>query len=173
MKQRTVGSKKRGTSTASLGTVTELEVVAAKTRCWESFFRCQKSPILRSQMLTTLMAGTPLQMEHLPMASLLDALLLAFTARTYCEAELIDDYEGLKRRTDDTWKRADWTTKMFDSIHVRAANFIILGSEELAACEEAYIPTMVAWYLGHDVPQYFAHELETDAEVKAHRRRAV
>jgi len=173
MKQRVIGGKRRTPLLSKPSTASEVQPesdLPRKPRCWESFFQCQKSPILRSQMLTVLMAGTPLESEHVPTAALLDALLLAFTARTYCEVELIDDYEDLKRRTDDTWKRADWTTKVFDSIHACAANFIILGSEELAAAEEAYIPTMVSWYLGHDVPQYFVKELETDKDVKAHRR---
>ena len=61
---------------------------------------------------------------------------------------------------------------MFSSLHGNAANFILLGSEEFAAAEEAYIPEFVAWYLRHDVPEYFVRELETDKDVLKFRRSA-
>jgi hypothetical protein len=123
-------------------------------------------------MLTALMAGTPLEAARIPTAALLDALLIAFAARTYCEAELVDDFSALMHRVDEEWKRPDWTTKVFDSLHGCAANFILLGSTEFAAIEERYIPEFVAWYINHDVPTYFDRELETDKDVMKFRRSA-
>jgi hypothetical protein len=138
---------------------------------WESFFRCQRSPILRSQLLTALMAGTQLIMERVPTSGLLDALLLSTATRNYCEAEIIDDYDGLIARTAETWKRPDWSTKVFSSIHANAANFILLGTKEFNCSEDAYIPSMVSWYLAQDPPQYFAKEL-TEADLKKRKKAA-
>jgi hypothetical protein len=139
--------------------------------CWESFFRCQRSPILRSQLLTALMAGTQLVMERVPTSGLLDALLLSTATRNYCEAEIIDDYDGLLVRTAETWKRPDWSTKVFSSMHANAANFILLGTKEFNCAEDAYIPAMVGWYLQQDPPDYFSHEM-TEADLKKRKRAA-
>lgn len=131
-----------------------------RSKCWESFFRCQPSPVLRSQMLTTLMAGTPLEVERIPTGSLLDAVLVAFTARVYCAAEVVDDYQRLLERTEELWREPSWTTRIFDSIHANAANFVINhSSKQFAGVEEQYIPNMVEWYLSHDCPEYFSEEL--------------
>ena len=134
-------------------------------KCWETFFRCQRSPVLRSQVLTTLMAGTPLEAERVPAGSLLDAVLISFTARAYCNVEVVDDYDALCSRTNEIWARPDFTHKMFSSAHGCAASFILRGSREFHAAEEGYIPAMVGWYLGHDVPNYFHHEV-TEQELK-------
>jgi hypothetical protein len=135
---------------------------------WVAFFSCQTSPVLRSQMLTVLMAGTQLEAARVPIASLLDAVLIAFAARTYCEAEIVDNFRSLCDRTEELWKDPAWTTKVFDSMHANAANFIINhGSREFAAVEEQYIPEFVAWYLGHDCPDYFEYEL-TERQMEQH-----
>jgi hypothetical protein len=139
--------------------------------CWESFFHCQRSPVLRSQMLTALMAGTKLIMERVPTPGLLDALLLSTATRHYCDAEIIDDYDGLLVRTAETWKRPDWSTKVFSSMHANAANFILLGTKEFNCAEDAYIPGMVEWYLSQEPPQYFAREL-TEDDIKKVKRAA-
>jgi hypothetical protein len=138
--------------------------------CWESFFRCQRSPMLRSQLLTALMAGTQLVMERVPTSGLLDALLLSTATRYYCEAEIVDDYDGLVARTAETWKRPDWSTKVFNSLHANVANFILLGTKQFNCAEDAYIPGMASWYLAQDPPEYFVKEL-TEADLK-HRKKA-
>jgi hypothetical protein len=139
--------------------------------CWESFFRCQRSPMLRSQLLTALMAGTQLIMERVPTVSLLDALLLATATRYYCEAEIVDDYDGLVARTSETWKRPDWSTKTFSSVHANVANFILLGTKEFNCAEDAYIPAMASWYLAQDPPEYFTKEL-TEVDLKRRKKAA-
>jgi hypothetical protein len=137
-------------------------------KCWEVFFQCQRSPVLRSQMLTTLMAGTALQAECVPTSSLLDAVLISFAARVYCEAEVVDDYARLLERTEELWRAPDWTSRVFNSIHGNTANFIINhGAREFVCAEEQYVPLMARWYLEHDCPEYFETEL-TEAEMTAH-----
>jgi hypothetical protein len=140
--------------------------------CWEVFFYCQPNPVLRSQLLTCLLAGNRLLLDHIPMIMSLDAILISFTARTYCEAEIIDDFQGLLDRTEEEWRQPTFTHRVFDSMHGSAANWVIKGSQEFGCPEEQYIPRMVQWYLEHDVPAYFVRELETDADVKKHRKAA-
>lgn len=123
-----------------------------RPRCWESFFMCQPSPVLRSQLLTALMAGTVLEAECVPTSALLDVVLLATAAREHCNAEIVDDYEALLQRTRDEWNRPDWTTRVFDSIYANKANQILQGRTEFhSECE--YVPRMVAWYLAHEAPE--------------------
>ena len=130
-----------------------------KPLCWETFFMCQRSPVLRSQMLTTLMAGTPIEAERVPVAALLDVVLIAMAARQYCAAEIADDYRALLSRTEELWARPDWTTRVFSSLHAGTANFILKGSTEFTCAEDLYIPSMVAWYMRYDPPSYFTKEL--------------
>lgn len=132
-----------------------------KPLCWETFFQCQRSPVLRSQLLAALLNGTRLVVERLPQSALLDAVLLGFAARVYCEAEIVDNWAELLRRTEEEWERPDWTCRIFDSIHTSAANNIVKGQVSNFTCvEEQYIPDMVQWYLEHDLPEYFSQEIE-------------
>jgi hypothetical protein len=127
--------------------------------CWEIFFRDQRSPLLRSQMITALMSGHQLEVERLPASTLLDVVLLSMSARNYSDAEIIDDYTALLRRTDSTWRDPMWTRRTFDQTHMNAADFIIRGATEFTCFEDEYIPDLVHWLLEHDVPEYFSEEL--------------
>jgi hypothetical protein len=148
-------------------------VTLPKPRCWESFFRCQPSPVFRSQLLAGLMAGTRLEVARIPTSTLLDAVLLATAARTCCDAEIVDDYQDLLDRARDAWRASDWTCHVFSSTHAAKADFILTqGMMDFVCAEDAYIPEMVAWYLRQDAPAYFAAELETDKDVKRWRRAA-
>jgi hypothetical protein len=126
---------------------------------WETFFKCQRSPFLRSQLITALMAGTALEIERLPPATLLDVVILSMITREYYSAEIIDDYAALLRHTDAVWREPMWTCKIFDQAHMVTADFILRGSSELVCYEDAYLPSLVEFYLEHDVPEYFSSEV--------------
>jgi hypothetical protein len=126
---------------------------------WDFFFRDQRSPFIRAQLVTAMMAGKSLEVERLPVGALLDAVLLASAARCYHEAEVVDDFNALLRRTDEAWKAPGWTCKVFDQTHMNAADFIIRGTTEFTALEDSYIPDLVGWLLEHDPPEYFKMEL--------------
>lgn len=127
--------------------------------CWDIFFRDQRSPVLRSQLITALMSGHPLEVDRLPAAALLDVVLISMAARNYHEAEIIDDYNALLRRTDETWKDPMWTRRTFDQTHMAVADFIIRGTNEFKCSEDLYIPNLVQWFLENDPPSYFSEEL--------------
>jgi hypothetical protein len=138
-----------------------LEESSDKPLCWETFFQCQRSPALRSQLLAALLSGTQIVVERLPQQMLLDVVLLAFAARVYCDSEIVDNWAELLRRTEEEWERPDWTCRIFDSIHTSAANNIVHGQVSNFTCaEEQYIPDMAQWYLDHDLPEYFSREIE-------------
>lgn len=126
---------------------------------WELFFKDQRHPVMRSQLITALMAGKPLVTERVPVPTLLDVVLLSFASRVYHEAEIVDDFHALLRLTDETWKAPMWTRRVFDQTHMNAANYVLKGVEEFACYEEQYIPDMVRFYLENDVPEYFSKEL--------------
>jgi hypothetical protein len=127
---------------------------------WHFFFSCQRNPILRSQLLTSLMAGTPLEIARLPTEVLLDVVLIATATREFHEAEVVDDYDELLTLTEEAWKRPDWTTKVFDSIHCNWADSILnRGRRDFDSPETKYVPSLVGWYLQHDPPVYFKKEL--------------
>ncbi len=127
---------------------------------WQLFFRDQRYPFLRSQLITAMMAGKPLEVDRLPGASLLDAVLLSFAARTYHEAEIVDDYEALCRRTEAAWKEPTWTRRTFDQYHTGTADFIIRGvAQEFICAEDQYIPDMLGSLLASEPPAYFREEL--------------
>ena len=128
--------------------------------CWETFFRCQKAPMLRHQVLIALMSGKPFCIERLPSAVLLDVLLLATAARQDCDAEIVDDYDGLVTRVRLAWAKPDWTCKVFDNIHLTKASCILEDRREFICPEDQYIPEMVGWYLRHDVPEFIGKELK-------------
>lgn len=131
-------------------------------KCWETFFVCQPNPVLRSELITSMLVGTPLQFERVPTVALLDAVLLASTARVYCESEIVDDFKALCDRVEEEWRRPEWSCRVFSSIHGNAANFIVNhGRQKFAGCEEQYIVDMVTWYLGHDAPDYKAKKITT------------
>lgn len=138
---------------------------------WDTFFRDQRNPVLRSQLITALMAGKQLELDRLPAAVLLDVVLMSMTTRNYFEAEIIDDYEGLLRRTEEKWRDPLWCCKVFDQRHSCTASFILMGTKEFKCPEDQYIPDLVQWYLEHDPPLYFEKEL-TEADVKKHRKAA-
>lgn len=141
------------------------------TLCWESFFRCQRSPVLRSEVLTALLSGSRLEVLRLPTSLLLDVLLLATAAREECNAEIVDDYESLRSRVAEEWKRPDWSTRVFDQLHANKASCILHGQTEFVCLEDAYIPGMVAWYLGQEVPKDFV-EAERVVGKRVQRRKA-
>lgn len=125
---------------------------------WRTFFCRQRHPLLRSNVTATLMAGRVMEVERLPKAALLDALLLAFTARTYFDAEVVDDFPALLRRADEVWREPGWSCRVFDQAHCAVADFIIRGSAEFVCREDLYIPAMVGRILAEDPPAYFADD---------------
>lgn len=137
----------------------EPDIIEARPLCWESFFRCQRYPILRSQMLTSLMAGTPLEVERVPAPMLLDLLLLATACREQHDAEIVDDYDGLITRVAEAWASPNWTCKIFSQVHARWASRITEGKRDFDSPEEGYIPQMAGWYMAHNAPEYFVKEL--------------
>jgi hypothetical protein len=127
---------------------------------WEFFFRDQRAPVLRSQMITALMAGHPFEVERLPTATLLDAVVLSMAARNYLDAEIVDDYNALLERTDAVWKEPTWSRRVFDQTHCGAADFIIRGATAFTCYEDMYIPQFVSSLLEQDPPEYFKRELK-------------
>lgn len=125
---------------------------------WERFFQHQRSPMLRSQLLTALMTGgKPLEVESLPSAVLLDTLLLAAVARQEHEAEIVDDYDGLLARVNREWAEPAWTCKRFDQRHSGLASLIAIGnSVTFTDPDVEYLVTMVGTYLNQDAaPEFF------------------
>lgn len=139
--------------------VVEQPRVVDRAPGWAIFFRDQRSPFLRSQLITALMAGKQLEVERLPTSTLLDVVILSMAARNYHDAEIIDDYNALLRRTDDAWKDPMWTRRIFDQTHMNVADFILRGAAEFVCYEDQYIPALVGWLLEHDPPTYFSEEL--------------
>jgi hypothetical protein len=142
-----------------------------RPKAWESFFRCQRCPMLRSQLLVSLMAGTRLEAERVPVPALLDAVLIAAAARQMHESEIVDNYQVLLDRTEAVWSAPNWCARVFSSIHGRWADRILKGATGLDTPEEGYIPSMVGWYLQQDPPDYFSHEM-TEADLKKRKRAA-
>jgi hypothetical protein len=126
---------------------------------WRYFFNGQRCPVLRSQLVTALMAGTQLEVDRLPHAVLADAVLLSLAARAYHNAEIVDDYMGLLDRTNEVWRAPEFTHKVFDQTHLSTVSFIARGSTEFRCVEDQYVPVMVGWYLTHEAPSYFKKEL--------------
>ncbi len=147
-------SKKRKAPTQVLPKVSQ-----ERAPNWDVFFHYQRNPLLRSQLITALLSGHQLEVERLPAATLLDAVLLSMAARNYAESEVIDDYSALLRRVDEAWKSPLWTRRVFDQTHMGTADFILRGTSEFTCHEDAYIPDFVTWLLEHEVPNYFAEEL--------------
>ena len=148
--------------------------VVSNLHHWETFFYCQRSPVLRSQLLMALMCGTVLEVDRVPVKALMDAVLLAFTARLYCSAEIVDDWARLLERTLEVWdaRDPDRRTAVFDQTHLSTGFYILYGKTDQFCCyEDRYIPDMVGAYLLQDPPTYFDRELETEDEVKRWRRK--
>jgi hypothetical protein len=130
-----------------------------KAPYWAFFFQRQRSPFLRSQIMTALMAGQPFELDRLPPAVLLDVLMLATACRYYLEAEVIDDYPALLRRVNDVWKDPLFTHRVFDQVHMSTASMLAIhGLEKLEEVEVRYIPSLAEWVLQHDPPTYFLKE---------------
>lgn len=131
---------------------------------WELFFQCQRNPVLRSQLITALMGGTPLIVERVPTALWLDLVLVATTTRECLEAEIVDDYAGLLRMTDERWRDPLFTSRVFWSIHAGRADFIVRsGGTDVDGLwedpETAYLPGLMTAYLeSPGVPEYFVEE---------------
>lgn len=124
------------------------------------FFRCQRYPVLRSQIVTALMAGTPLTVERLPTHILLDVVLLATACAEYHNAGIVDDFDLLVDRVKEEWGKPEWTCKTFESIHAMWAGSIVYhGTSDFETAEERYIPSLAGWLLEQTVPQYFAKEI--------------
>ena len=117
------------------------------------------------------MAGTPLQAERVPTAALLDVVLLATAAREYCEAEILDDYQALLERTEEEWRRPDFTHRVFDSQHGNWANWILKGRRDFPEADTAYIPDWVGGVLRSETPSYFVRELDETESVGGRKRR--
>jgi len=145
------------------------EATTSAEPAWEIFFRCQRHPVLRSQVLTALMAGTQVEAARIPKASLLDMVLLATASREYLAAEIVDDYEELLRRTAEEWARPDWSCRVFSQQHANWANWILNGKHTFDTVEEAYIPSLTKWYIEQNTPEYFAREITDAAPAKARR----
>lgn len=147
----------------------KLEIVrpGAKAPNWNIFFRDQRCPFIRSQLITAMLAGQALEVDRIPTISLLDVLLLASTGRNYFEAEIIDDFDALKKRVDEAWSQPNWTCRIFDQYHRNAASFILsAGTTHFACHEDAYIPDLMEWMLQNEPPQYFVEEFEVKKKVK-------
>lgn len=149
--------RKQKTKTTKLMVMQHAE--ADKAPYWEFFFRDQRSPMVRSQLLTAMMAGKQLEVERLPKAALPDAVLIALAARKYHEAEIVDDFPALLRRADEVWRDPLFSHKVFDSPHLGTVSFVVRGTDQFTCVEDMYIPDLVGWLLGHDAPQYFVEEL--------------
>jgi hypothetical protein len=138
-----------------------------KLQPWAYFFQRQKYPMLRSQLITALQAGTPLEIESLPEPLLLDAALFARACRSHFDAEVVDDYQGLLNRIDAAWKA--WKLEIdeehkpkFDSPHRDAVSAAIwFGSDEFTTPETQYIPALVDEYLSVDEPPKFFDKVVT------------
>lgn len=127
---------------------------------WETFFMCQRYPVLRGQLITTIMAGKPLEVARINKHMLLDVVLLATACREQCNAEIVDDFQRLLDRTEEEWRKPDWTCKVFSQLHADWANNIINhGTRHFESFEAWYVPTLAQWLLEHDVPNYFSYEL--------------
>lgn len=128
---------------------------------WSRFFYCSRNPVLRSQLLTALLAGTPLTAERLPTAALADAVLLCEGARRYHSAEVVDDFAGLCRRVEEKWAEPTWTARTFDQLYLQAVGSVTRSRSDsaLELPETGWIPNMVGWYLEHGVPEYFRQEV--------------
>ncbi len=128
---------------------------------WPFFFRQQRAPVLRSQMLTALLAGTQIAADRLPVASLPDAVLIAAAARRYCDAEVVDNWDSLRRRTEEKWAEPEFTHRVFDQTLLCTVGFLTRfdSATALETPEACWVPGMVEWYLRHEVPQYFRKEL--------------
>jgi hypothetical protein len=150
---------KRRKSSAGVSTAVVLDPDEPTVSDWEFFFRDQRAPLLRSQLITALMAGRVLEVDRLPTAALLDAVVLSMTARAYLDAEIVDDYAALLRRTDTAWRDPMWTRRMFDQTHIAAADFIVRGATEFKCFEDMYLPAFVGRMLELDPPSYFKREL--------------
>ena len=128
-------------------------------RWWENFWLRQRHPVLRSQLITALMAGTVVEVAQVPTAALLDAVLIATAAREYCQAEVVDDYQALLYLAKETIDQPDYTHRATDSIHGNAACLIIYyGLRKFVSAEDLYIPEMIEQYLQQEVPNYFLKE---------------
>lgn len=147
--------------------------VSETLKPWEFFFRCQRNPIYRSQLLTSIMTGTVLKLERLPTQVLLDVVLLSTASRNEHNAEIVSDYAGLLEKVREEWARPDWTCRVFNQIHARWANTIVTnGTKDFGDLEEKYIPSMVGALLEADVPDYFSVEFQDEKALAKYRRAA-
>lgn len=127
-----------------------------KPLAWEVVFRCQRSPVYRSEMVTALMAGTAIPVERLPVAMLADAVLMATACREHCAAEVVDDYQLLINRMEETFSRADYSARVSDTTFLTKVSSILMGYQPFVDLETDCVPALAAWYLAQvSVPSYF------------------
>lgn len=123
-------------------------------RDWEQCFVSQSSPVLRSQLLAALMAGTQIEADRVPVPALLDAVVLATTARNYCEAEIVDDYQRLLERAKEE-RLVDGRDGHCRMHQIHQISFILDGvADELTAPEDQYLERMVTRFLSMEPPAY-------------------
>jgi hypothetical protein len=126
---------------------------------WEAVFKCQRSPVLRSELIGALMGGTVLQVERLPVGLLADAVLLATAAREHCEAEIVDDYRALLTRVEETFVRGDFSARVCDTTFLNKVSAILRGFgpfDDPYHLETRCVPELVRWYLAQpSLPAYF------------------
>lgn len=127
-------------------------------REWQLFWQCQRSPVLRSQVVAALLAGTVIEVERLPRALLADVAVLATVTRTCCDAEIVDDYQALLQRVEEVWQEPTWTCRTFDSPYLGWLHFVLLGSVNLEVPEVAWMPDWIEELLEQDMPGYLAPE---------------
>lgn len=138
---------------------------------WWEFFRSQRNPVLRSQLITSIMAGVVLEVDRLPKAALADALMLATACREEWDCEIVDNYRALQRRVKEVVEEPDFTHAVMDQLHFRIA-YLVACREPRAHIpfpeehETKYIGPLTQDLLNADVPSYFKKELTYDGGAK-------
>jgi len=139
-------------------------VESDRPRAWECFFRDQPFPVFRSQLLTALMAGTPLDVEHIPVRALADVAIIAAVSRYFCNAEVVTDWKALISKVRELWDAPTFSHKVFSNMHLRALASVIYHNSEQSAFsdhDELYLPELVRWYLEQETPDYFERTVES------------
>jgi hypothetical protein len=136
---------------------------------WDIFFRCQRYPILRSQVLVALMAGTVTPTERVPVAALLDVFVLATAARERVDADIVDNYAELERRVREEWDGERF--HVMSSQHGNCASSIVYLNADRKAIfdrpEDSYIPAMLSkLFEVEEVPQYIGQEMTEEKQPK-------
>lgn len=131
----------------------------AAREMWTVFFRCQRHPILRSQLIVALIAGQQLTVARVPTALLLDLFVMATAAREFHDAEIVDSYDELVTVVKEIWNSPEYTAARMDQQHSNLASSILFLDSEVKSIferpEDRYVPALVAAYLEMEaVPVY-------------------